>query len=251
MRRMVWIGLSTVVLAGCALSGGPTIEGEPTGAPGPARTPTSESTDSLPATAVAPTPDPTESSPPATTPEPAERSPAGAVSQFDTDFAIHSVPYDEILSGGPPKDGIPAIDAPKFVGIEEADEWLEPQEPVILVEVGDLATAYPIQILMWHEIANDVIGDVSVAVTFCPLCNTGIAFERTFDGQVLDFGTTGRLRFSNLIIYDRQTETWWQQATGEAIVGEFTGRQLTFVPASMVSWQDSKDAHPDGKRSLA
>ncbi len=231
MRRIVWIGLSTVVLAGCALSGGLTIEGEPT--------------DSLPVTAVAPAPDPTESSPPATTPEPAERSPAGAVSQFDTDFAIHSVPYDEILSGGPPKDGIPAIDAPKFVGIEEADEWLEPQEPVILVEVGDVAKAYPIQILMWHEIVNDVIGDVSVAVTFCPLCNTGIAFERTFDGQVLDFGTTGRLRFSNLMMYDRQTETWWQQATGEAIVGEFTGRQLTFVPASMVSWQDFKETHPD------
>jgi thiol-disulfide isomerase/thioredoxin len=135
------------------------------------------------------------------------------------------VPYSEILSGGPPKDGIPAIDEPQFVSVEEADGWLEPQEPVVLVQVGDDARAYPIQIFMWHEIVN---------------------FERTFDGQVLDFGTTGRLRFSNLIMYDRQTETWWQQATGEGIAGEFTGRQLTFVPASMISWADFKATYPDG-----
>jgi hypothetical protein len=88
---------------------------------------------------------------------------------------------------------------------------------------------------------------VPVVVTFCPLCNTAIAFERTLDGQVLDFGTTGRLRFSNLIMYDRQTETWWQQATGEAIVGELTGRQLKFIPAAIISWADFKAAHPNGK----
>jgi thiol-disulfide isomerase/thioredoxin len=179
--------------------------------------------------------------------EPGERPPAGAESQFKTDFTKHSVPYGEILSGGPPKDGIPAIDSPKFVSVEEADEWLEPQEPVILVEVSGVAKAYPIQILMWHEIVNDVIGHTPVTVTFCPLCNTGIAFERTFDGQVLDFGTTGRLRLSNLIMYDRQTETWWQQASGEAIAGEHTGRRLTFVPASMISWEDFSEAHPEGE----
>jgi thiol-disulfide isomerase/thioredoxin len=156
------------------------------------------------------------------------------------------VPYSEILSGGPPKDGIPAIDDPQFVSIEEADEWLESQEPVVLVQVGDATRAYPIQILMWHEIVNDTVGGVPVTVTFCPLCNTGVAFERTFEGQVLDFGTTGRLRFSNLVMYDRQTETWWQQATGEGIAGEFTGRQLTFVPASMISWADFKATYPDG-----
>jgi thiol-disulfide isomerase/thioredoxin len=165
------------------------------------------------------------------------------------------VPYSEILSGGPSKDVIPAIDEPKFVSVEEADEWLKPQEPVVLVQarpersrrVGDDTRAYPIQIFMWHEIVNDTIGGVPVTVTYCPLCNTGIAFERTLDGQVLDFGTTGRLRFSNLVMYDRQTESWWQQATGEAIVGEFTGRQLTFVPASMISWADFEAAYPDGK----
>ncbi|MFW6082629.1 MAG: DUF3179 domain-containing (seleno)protein [Chloroflexota bacterium] len=230
MRHIVWMGLLTIVLTGCALAAGLSIEGEPTDSPAPTRTPTLEAT---------------ESHPPTTTLEPAERPPAGAASQFDTDFTTHSVPYDEILSGGPPKDGIPAIDAPRFVSIDEADDWLEPQEPVILVKIGDVAKAYPIQILMWHEIVNDVIDDMPVTVTFCPLCNTGIAFERTFDGRVLDFGTTGRLRFSNLIMYDRQTETWWQQATGDAIVGEFTGRRLTFVPASMISWKDFKEAHPD------
>jgi thiol-disulfide isomerase/thioredoxin len=152
------------------------------------------------------------------------------------------VSYSEILSGGPPKDGIPAIDAPQFVTIEEADPWLDPREPVILVVVGDVAKAYPIQILMWHEIVNDK----DVTVTYCPLCNTGIAFERAFDGRLLDFGTTGRLRYSNLIMYDRQTETWWQQATGEAIAGEYTGHQLTFVPASMIAWGDFVVAYPDG-----
>jgi hypothetical protein len=178
---------------------------------------------------------------------PDEPSPAGAASQFSTDFSKHSVPYDEILSGGPPKDGIPAIDNPKFVTIEEADEWLQPQEPVILFEVDEDARAYPLQILTWHEITNDVVGGKPVVVTFCPLCNTAIAFERTVDGQVLDFGTTGRLRFSNLIMYDRQTETWWQQASGEAIAGEMTGKQLKFLPATIIGWDEFKNEHPNGR----
>ncbi len=178
---------------------------------------------------------------------PADLPPRFAQQEFSTDFSKHSVPYTEILSGGPPKDGIPAIDNPKFIEIAEAEEWLEPQEPVILVEINGDARAYPIQILIWHEIVNDVVGDVPVVVTFCPLCNTAIAFERTLDGQVLDFGTTGRLRFSNLIMYDRQTETWWQQAGGDAIAGEHTGRQLKFIPASIISWEDFKTNHPDGK----
>jgi thiol-disulfide isomerase/thioredoxin len=177
---------------------------------------------------------------------PEEDPPSGAGREFSTDFSKHTVPYSEILSGGPPKDGIPAIDDPQYVSAEEADEWLKAEEPVILVQVGGDARAYPIQILMWHEIVNDATGDVPVTVTFCPLCNTGIAFERRFDGQVLDFGTTGRLRYSNLVMYDRQTETWWQQATGEGIAGEHAGRRLAFVPAAMVSWADFKATHPEG-----
>ncbi len=178
---------------------------------------------------------------------PEESPPPGATREFITDFSKHIVPYSEILSGGPPKDGIPAIDEPKFVSVAEADQWLKSREPVILFQIGDDVRAYPIQILIWHEIVNDVVGGVPVVVTFCPLCNTAIAFERTVDGQVLDFGTTGRLRYSNLIMYDRQTETWWQQASGEAIAGELVGRQLKFLPASIIAWAEFKEAYPDGK----
>lgn len=99
---------------------------------------------------------------------------------------------------------------------------------------------------MWHEIVNDTVGGEPLMVSFCPLCNTAIAFKRTFDGTVLDFGTIGRLRYSNLIMYDRQTETWWQQATGDAIASEHTGAQLEFYPASMISWVDFKSQHPNG-----
>jgi hypothetical protein len=178
---------------------------------------------------------------------PDEPPPARATSEFTTDFSKHSVPYSEILSGGPPKDGIPALKDPQFISISEADAWLKSKEPVILVQVGNDAKAYPIQILIWHEIANDTVGGEPLVVTFCPLCNTAITFKRTVKGQVLDFGTTGRLRYSNLIMYDRQTETWWQQATGEAIAGELTGRQLEFYPATIISWQDFKASYPQGQ----
>jgi len=178
---------------------------------------------------------------------PNESPPARAESEFKTDFSKHNVPYSEILSGGPPKDGIPALKDPSFVAVSEADAWLRPKEPVILVQVDEDVRAYPIQILIWHEIANDTVGGEPLVVTFCPLCNTAIAFKRTVNGQVLDFGTTGRLRYSNLIMYDRQTETWWQQATSEAIAGELTGTQLEFYPATIISWQDFKTSFPQGK----
>ena len=173
--------------------------------------------------------------------------PRGAEAQFTTDFRRSTIPFSDVLSGGPPKDGIPAIDSPTFVSVKDAAAWLQPNEPVMRVVIGDAAKAYPIQVLTWHEIVNDVVANVPVTVTFCPLCNTGIAFERSFDGQVLDFGTTGRLRFSNLIMYDRQTETWWQQATGEGVVGRYAGAQLTFVPAAMVSFEEFQEAHPEGQ----
>ncbi len=170
--------------------------------------------------------------------------------EFTTDFSRHTVPYDEVLSGGPPKDGIPAVDAPQLTTVDAADGWIDDKEPVILLEIDDEARAYPVQILMWHEIVNDTLAGRPVVVTFCPLCNTAIAFDRRFDAGdetlILDFGTTGRLRFSNLIMYDRQTETWWQQATGEGIVGRFAGEQLTFLPANMVAWADFKASYPQG-----
>jgi thiol-disulfide isomerase/thioredoxin len=192
------------------------------------------------------TTDPTETALPGSL-SAADKPPAGAENQFDTDFSLHSVPYTEILSGGPPKDGIPSIDFPETVSIAEADEWLADPEAVVVVVIDEIARAYPVQILMWHEIVNDKLGDQEITVTYCPLCNTAIAFDRNFEGMLLDFGTTGRLRFSNLIMYDRQTETWWQQATGEGIAGELTGKQLTTIPAFLVSWEEFKLEYPQGE----
>lgn len=222
MRVMIaFVGLITLLLLGACSAAPPVTAPEPKGIAG----------------AAEPTPAMLPSEPP----------PSGAEREFSTDFSRHSVAYAEILSGGPPKDGIPAIDNPQFVTLSQADGWLGPQEPVILVQVEDEARAYPLQILMWHEIVNDTIADVPLLVTFCPLCNTAIAFERTLDGRVLDFGTTGRLRYSNLIMYDRQTESWWQQAIGDAIAGELTGRKLTLIPATIVSWTEFRTRFPEGK----
>jgi hypothetical protein len=178
---------------------------------------------------------------------PPEPPPPGAAQEFRTDFSRHTVSYAEILSGGPPKDGIPAIDYPQFVDVVTADGWLHDREPVLHVQVGEDARAYPLQILMWHEIVNDTVGDLPLAITYCPLCNTGIAFIRRVDDRVLDFGTTGRLRFSNLILYDRQTESWWQQASGEAIAGALAGQRLRLYPVALVAWADFKTAHPQGQ----
>ncbi|HEX9727567.1 MAG TPA: DUF3179 domain-containing protein [Gemmatimonadales bacterium] len=164
-----------------------------------------------------------------------------------TDFSRHSVPLAEIVSGGPPKDGIPAVDRPRFVTVRQADRWLVNREPVVAVSIGGETKAYPLQILIWHEIVNDAVGGVPVVVTFCPLCNTALAFDRRHRERLLDFGTTGRLRHSDLVMYDRQTESWWQQATGEGIVGAFAGDRLSFVPAPVVSWETFKGAYPDGQ----
>ena len=166
---------------------------------------------------------------------------------FSTDFSRRTVEWDSILSGGPPKDGIPAVDSPVFESISAGDEWLEDLEPVILYSHGEASRAYPLSILIWHEIVNDEVDGQPVSITFCPLCNASIAFDRNFDGQVLDFGTTGRLRNSDLIMYDRQTETWWQQFTGEGIVGKYAGEQLNFLSTQVISWGDFKEAHPDGE----
>lgn len=164
-----------------------------------------------------------------------------------TDFDTAIVDLDEIISGGPPKDGIPAIDKPRFVGVGQANQWLDPREPVVVVSVGETAKAYPIQILMYHEIVNDTVGERPLAVTFCPLCNASIVFDRRVNDTVLDFGTTGRLRKSDLVMYDRETESWWQQFTGQAIVGELAGIELERYPANIVAYGDFRDAHPDGQ----
>ncbi len=164
-----------------------------------------------------------------------------------TDFDNLSVDLDSILSGGPPKDGIPSIDQPEFSTAEQAAEWLSDDEPVVAFYSGEDARAYPLQILIYHEIVNDVVDDKPVTVTFCPLCNASIVFDRNVQGDVLDFGTTGRLRNSDLIMYDRQSETWWQQFTGRGIIGKYNDVKLTQLPSQIVSFDTFRSHFPNGK----
>ncbi|MCV0424251.1 MAG: DUF3179 domain-containing protein [Roseibium sp.] len=163
---------------------------------------------------------------------------------FTTDFSKTTVSLDSIFSGGPPKDGIPSIDDPGFETAESVS-WLEDREPVIRLELDGVVKAYPLQILIWHEIVNDTIGQVPVSVTYCPLCNSSIVFDRRLDGDILDFGTTGLLRNSDLVMYDRQSESWWQQFTGKGIVGIHAGRDLKMIPSTVVAFGDFKKNSPN------
>jgi len=166
---------------------------------------------------------------------------------WKTDFSRHCVPLSEIGSGGPSRDGIPPLDRPAFIPAAQAEAWLKPQEPVIAVSEGETARAYPLQILIWHEIVNDTIAARPIVVTFCPLCNTSLVFDRRVDGRELTFGTTGNLRYSDLVMWDRQTESWWQQATGEAIVGELTAKRLGRVRSAVLSFEEFRAAYPSGE----
>ncbi len=163
-----------------------------------------------------------------------------------TDFSRHSVAYDEIFSGGPPKDGIPAIDRPSFIPVGDVRD-LAPSEPVISIEIGGEARAYPLRVMIWHEIVNDTVGGTPVAVTWCPLCNSSVVFERRAAGRTLSFGTTGKLRNSDLVMYDRETESWWQQFGGECIVGALLGTQLKYLPARVESVERFRARFPSGR----
>jgi uncharacterized protein DUF3179 len=164
----------------------------------------------------------------------------------NTDFAKTSVDFVEILSGGPPKDGIPSIDNPQFVPVAEMRDMAD-SEPVIGLIVNGDARAYPLRVLTWHEIVNDIVGGVPVVVTYCPLCNSSIVFDRRIEGKAVEFGTTGKLRNSDLVMYDRETESWWQQFLGEAIVGERTGTRLEILPSRLESWSKFKARNPGGR----
>jgi Protein of unknown function (DUF3179) len=170
-----------------------------------------------------------------------------STAEWSTDFEEHSVSFDEFIGGGPPKDGIPAIDRPKFVTTAEADGFLADREPVAVLELEGTARAYPLQILIWHEIVNDEIGGRPIAITYCPLCNSTVTFSRQVGGRTLDFGTTGKLRNADLVMYDRQTESWWQQLTADAVVGELTGERLEVLPSQILSWSEFRRLHPDGE----
>lgn len=164
-----------------------------------------------------------------------------------TDFTRSSVSdWSEILSGGPPKDGIPALSDPKFRKVA-SETRIEPREPVITVEIkGQVPRAYPIRYLTWHEIVNDKVGGVPIAVTFCPLCNSGMVFDRRIGGKLRQFGVSGKLRNSDMVMYDVETESWWQQAIGTGIVGAHKGEVLKQLPSWMESWAEFKARNPDG-----
>ena len=166
---------------------------------------------------------------------------------WKTNFELSLVKFDEIFSGGVPRDGIPPIDDPKFTDFAEAVQFIAGREPVVALRVNGEARAYPLQILTFHEIVNDVIGGRPVAVTFCPLCNSSVVFDREVLGSVLRFGVSGNLRNSDLIMWDDVTETWWQQLTGEGLVGHLAGVTLTFLPSQLIAFDEFKAAFPDGQ----
>ncbi len=163
-----------------------------------------------------------------------------------TDFGRKSVDFIEIMSGGPPRDGIPAVDNPQFIAAA-SETRLSGREPVITLELpGTRARAYPLRYLIWHEIVNDVVDGRPLTVTYCPLCNSAVVFDGILDGRRLTFGVTGKLRNSDMIMYDRQSESWWQQAIGEAIVGARTGDRLKRIVSWMESWDSFRSRNPDG-----
>lgn len=165
----------------------------------------------------------------------------------DTNFAKTSVPdWAKILSGGPPKDGIMALTDPSFIAAKD-EARIGAREPVITVEIdGAAPRAYPLRYLTWHEIVNDSVGGVPIAVTFCPLCNSGITFDRRTPHGTLVFGVSGKLRQSDMVMYDQQSHSWWQQAQGIAIVGDLTGTHLKTLPTWLESWAEFTARNPGG-----
>ncbi len=164
---------------------------------------------------------------------------------YDAGFPEPLIDPGDIISGGPPPDGIPPIDEPRFVSVTEADEYLEGQEPVVILDIGGETRAYPVQVLMWHEIVNDTLGGVPVAITYCPLCNSAVSYQRVVRGVTTTFGTSGRLYLSALVMYDRATESLWTHFDGRAVVGLLAGEVLDPIPSPLVSWAEFKAAHPD------
>lgn len=164
-----------------------------------------------------------------------------------TDGVHHSVKLEEIQGGGPPKDGIPSIDNPTFTTVSEANAWLGDTDPGIALSMNGVNRFYPFRILVWHEIVNDLINGQRVLVTYCPLCFSGIVFDPLVDGERVEFGTSGKLWQSNLVMYDRKTDSLWSQVLGEAIVGEMTGTKLEIIPSDLIQYGDWKSSYPDGE----
>ena len=166
----------------------------------------------------------------------------------DTDFLKLEVTLSEINYAGMPKDGIPALNRPRFNSVKKAGAWIQGKEPVLLIEKDGFARAYPLQILLYHQIINDTFRGDPIVVTFCPLCNNGVVLSRKVAGKVLTFGTSGLLRNSGMIMFDRQTESLWQQFTGIGIVGNYASEQLQSKYASqIISFSQFAQRYPKGK----
>ncbi|MFQ5971553.1 MAG: DUF3179 domain-containing protein [Alphaproteobacteria bacterium] len=164
----------------------------------------------------------------------------------NTDFAQRSIEFDEIDSDGATRDSIPPIVDPRFIPAASAAD-VGPLEPVLSIGINGDHRAYPLRILLWHEIVNDVVGGVPVLVSYCPLCNSGVVFDRRAGDEVLEFGNTGRLRNFDMVMYDKATESWWQQFLGEALMGELTGTRLEALPARLESMQSFRKRAPEGR----
>jgi len=160
------------------------------------------------------------------------------------DLANSTLPVEQILPGGPPRDGIPALSDPKLVRPAQAG-YLKPGDRVVGIELHGEARAYPIPILNWHEIVNDAIDGQRFAITYCPLCGTALAFDASVDGEPTDFGVSGLLYNSDVLLYDRATESLWSQILGQAVAGERVGKKLTPIPISHTTWRDWQEKHPD------
>ena len=164
-----------------------------------------------------------------------------------TDGVKHSIPLEDILDGGPGKDGIPSIDQPKFIGVNEAKSVFKEDGQGLVVSIGSDSRFYPYQILVWHELVNDTVGGTPVLVSYCPLCNSGIVFERKINSEVAGFGVSGKLYNSDLLMYDRKTDSLWSQISGEAVVGPLTGAGLTQLEANVITLQVFSKKFPQGK----
>jgi hypothetical protein len=235
MNPRAWIALVALVASACG--GGVTVGDEEASGDDTTTTVTS---DTAPTTT-------TTTQPPVSLPADGFPEGVSALANMASDtFPDPLVPIDDIISGGPPPDGIPPIDDPAFISVQEADEWLADDEPVVALDVDGDARAYPVQVMIWHEIVNDVVGGVPIAVTYCPLCNSAISYVRSIDGRETTFGTSGRLFASALVMYDRATESLWTHFDGRAVVGILAGHRLEPVASPLLSWADFKMAHPEG-----
>lgn len=227
---------ATIALVVAACGGGEPAADEP-------------ATTEPPAGAEAASVEPTATTAPGTLPAGLDRDVATATEPWPTDFSNATIDLGELKLGigrVDPRDAIPPIDSPVFESVQDAALWLDEREPGVLVSIGDDTRFYALRILTRHEIVNDAFGDVPVAVTYCPLCNTGIVFDRRVDGEILRFGVSGLLRNSDLVMWDDDTTSLWQQITGEAIVGARAGQVLTPVGSAIVSFGEFAAGHPDG-----